>query len=179
MLKNWAFEEYCKKIVFNRWLIPYFLQTIADDSTGTSQNSISADRGSSPSNDMAGILQNQSSASQLSPYFPSSTNAQTTNLQPVSACSQLATQAVVRSIVQLHQTVSYQLVGQTATMSSSTTTTTTTTQATTSTGDCPAPITQQMVTQANQSSPFVEDMAWVSWSLYQLRNFRIHLILNV
>ena len=110
---------------------------------------------------MAGISQNQSSASQLSPYFPSSTNAQTANLQPVSACSQLATQAVVRSIVQLHQTVSYQLVGQTATMSSSTTTTTTT-QATTSTDDCPAPVTQQMVTQANQSSPFVEDMAWVS-----------------
>lgn len=103
---------------------------------------------------MAGISQNQSSAPQLSPYFPSSTNTQTANLQPVSSSNQ----AAVRSVVQLHQMVSYQLAGQTVTMS----TTTTTTQATTSTTDCPAPVTQQMGMHADQSSPFVEDMAWVS-----------------
>lgn len=102
---------------------------------------------------MAGISQNQSSAPQLSPYFPSSTNTQTANLQPVSSSNQ----AAVRSVVQLHQMVSYQLAGQTVTMS-----TTTTTQATTSATDCPAPVTQQMGMHADQSSPFVEDMAWVS-----------------
>jgi len=136
------------------------LQTITDDSNGTSQNSTSADRGDSLSNSLsnatAGISQCQSSASQLSPYFPSSTTTQTANVQPVPACSQLATQAVVRSTMQLHQMVSYQLAGQTVTMS------TTTTQATTSTSDCPAPVAQQVVTQPDRSFPFVEDMAWVS-----------------
>ena len=138
------------------YCISNFLQTITDDSNGTSQNSTSADRGDSLSNPTAGISQSQSSASQLSPYFPSSTTTQTANVQPVPACSQLATQAVVRSTMQLHQMVSYQLAGQTVTMS------TTTTQATTSTSDCPAPVAQQVVTQPDRSSPFVEDMAWVS-----------------
>lgn len=128
------------------------LTIVTDDSTGTSQNSISADRGGSPSNAVASISQNQCSASQLSPYFPSSTNTQTANLQPVPA----STQAVVTSVMQLHQMVSYQLAGQSVTMS----TTTTTTQATTSTSDCPAPVSQQMITQADQSSSFAEDMAW-------------------
>lgn len=63
--------------------------------------------------------------------------------------------------MQLHQMVSYQLAGQSVTMST-TTTTTTTTQATTSTRDCPAPVSQQMIMQADQSSPFAEDMSWVS-----------------
>ena len=139
------------------------------------QNSISADRGGSPSNAMAGISQNPSSAIQVSPHFPLplSTNTQTGNVQPVPACPQLATHAVVRSTMQLHQMVSYQLAGQTVTMS------TTTMQATTSTSDCSAPVVQQVVTQPDSSSPFVEDMAWVSWSIYQLSKIRIHFILNI
>lgn len=58
--------------------------------------------------------------------------------------------------MQLQQMVSYQLAGQTVTMS------TTTTQATTSRSDCPALVTQQVVMPADRSSAFVEDMAWVS-----------------
>ena len=81
---------------------------------------------------------------------------QTANVQPVPAHSQLATQAVVRSTTQLHQMVSYQLAGQTVTVS------TTTTQATQSTSNCSAPVTQPVVTQPDRSSSLVEDVTWVS-----------------
>ena len=58
--------------------------------------------------------------------------------------------------MQLHQMVSYQLAGQTVTMS------TTTTQATMSASDCSTPVVQPVITKSDYSSPFVQDMAWVS-----------------
>lgn len=58
--------------------------------------------------------------------------------------------------MQLHQTVSYQLAGQTVTMS------TTTTQATMGASDCSAPVVQPVMMKSDCSSPFVQDMAWVS-----------------
>lgn len=75
--------------------------------------------------------------------------------------------------MQLHQTVSYQLAGQTVTMS------TTTTQATMGASDCSMPVVQPVVMKSDYSSPFVQDMAWVSGSVDELSIFRIHLILNV
>ena len=131
-----------------------FFQTILEDSNGASQNSRSFDRGGSPSNlitsaTAAGIAQNQSSGSVQSPYFPASSNTQS-----VPACSQLATQAVVRSTMQLHQMVSCQLSGQTVAMS------TMTTQA--SQSQSSLPVIQPVVPQLDRSSALVQDMMWVS-----------------
>ncbi|KAJ7354906.1 hypothetical protein OS493_029468 [Desmophyllum pertusum] len=126
--------------------------TILEDSNGASQNSRSFDRGGSPSNlitsaTAAGIAQNQSSGSVQSPYFPASSNTQS-----VPACSQLATQAVVRSTMQLHQMVSCQLSGQTVAMS------TMTTQA--SQSQSSLPVIQPVVPQLDRSSALVQDMMW-------------------
>ena len=151
-------------LVIRRNLIINVFQTILEDSNGSSQNSRSVDRGGSPSDvvpaSTAGISQNHSSGSQLSPYFSSSSNSQTVNIQPIPACSQLANQSVVRSAMQLHQMVSYQLAGQTVAMS------TVMTQATQSTSNnCSMPVIQPVAAQSERSSPLVEDMAWVSWSI--------------
>ena len=101
----------------------------------------------------AGIAQNHSSGSMLSPYFPSSTNSQTVNIPSVPAGSQVATQAVVRSTMQLHQMVTGQLSGQAVTM---------TTQASQSVQDSSVSVIQPVVPQFDRSSPLVEDMTWVS-----------------
>lgn len=62
--------------------------------------------------------------------------------------------------MQLHQMVSYQLAGQSVAMS------TMTTQASQSTSNCSVPVIQPVVTpQSDRSSPLVEDMTWVSWSI--------------
>lgn len=87
----------------------------------------------------AAISQNQT---MLSPYFPPLTN------QPNS------TQAMLRTTMQIRQMVSCQLSGQTVTMSA--------TQASQRTTECSVPVIQPAAQTHDRTSPFVEDMMWVS-----------------
>ena len=133
----------------------FYSQTILDDSNGSSQNSRSTGGGGSPlpattlatnqlgnSNAATGISQNQTSESQLSPYFSSSTNA------PTSA------QAMLRTTLQIRQMVACQVSGQTVTMSA--------TQASERTAECSIPVIQPAVPWNDRGSPLGQDMTWVS-----------------
>ena len=139
-------------------VISFYFQTILDDSNGNSQNSRACESNGSPSssstsafnqqenpNAAPGILQNQTSGSQLSPYFPPSTNAPT------------GTQAILRTTVQMRQMVTAKLSGQTVAMA--------TTQASQRTVECCVPVNRSALPSNDRSSPFVQDMMWVSQDL--------------
>ena len=142
-------------------LIFCYLQTILDDSNGSSQNSRSTGGGVSPlpattlaanqqgnSNAAAAISQNQTSESQLSPFSSSSTNAST------------SAQAMLRTTLQIRQMVAYQVSGQTVAMAA--------TQASERTTECSMtsiPVVQPVVPSNDRSSLFGQDMTWVSHDL--------------
>lgn len=139
-------------------VIACYLQTILDDNNGNSQNSRASESNGSPaspstsafnqqenSNAALGILQNQTSGSQLSPYFPPSTSAPT------------STQAILRTTVHIRQMVTGKLSGQAVTMA--------TTQASQRTMECSVPVNQLALPSNDRSSPFVQDMTWVSQDL--------------